>query len=67
MTSPAAPLRLECGANRNGPCRGTSQAKNTLRRYRQPATQETVTLGVTILVFSKSVFVTGIQADARAN
>jgi hypothetical protein len=39
--------------NRHGPCRGTPEAKNMLRRYRQPAlTQETVTLGVTILVFS---------------
>jgi hypothetical protein len=39
--------------NRHGPCRGTPEAKNMLRRYCHPAlTQEIVTLGVTILVFS---------------
>ena len=51
VPSGASQIRVPL-ANRNGPCRGTSQAKDTLRRYRQPAlTQETVRLGVTILVF----------------
>ncbi|MEH2563282.1 hypothetical protein V1289_002909 [Bradyrhizobium sp. AZCC 2289] len=65
--APRAPLRVECHGSPRG-MSGDSGSKNMLRRFRQPAlTQETVTLAVTILVFSQSVFMTGIQADARAN
>jgi hypothetical protein len=35
MTPPAAPLRVECRGPIATGCRGTPQAKNMLRRYRQ--------------------------------